>query len=78
MQKLVTIYLDREGYRIPGKRSPSQSHGVVQEYLENYLPEGWSIKLIAGAGGGGGGAGSTMTHEAGCGCSRKTLIRILK
>jgi len=65
MQKLITIYLDREGYRIQGKRSPLQSHGVVQEYLQNYLAEGWSIKSIAEAGGGGG--GSTMTHEAGCG-----------
>lgn len=62
MQKLVTIYLDREGYRMSGRRSPSQSHGTVQEHLENYLAEGWSIKSIAGAGGGG--AGST---EVGCG-----------
>jgi len=65
MQKLITIYLDREGYRIQKKRSTLQSHGVVQEYLQNYLAEGWSIKSIAEAGDGGG--GSTMTHEAGCG-----------
>lgn len=54
MQKLVTIYLDREGYRIPGKRSPEQSHGVVAEHLDNYLSQGWLIKSIVGAGGGGG------------------------
>jgi hypothetical protein len=51
MQKLVTIYLDRASYKITGRRSPEQSHGVVQEHLESYLAEGWSIKLIAGAGG---------------------------
>jgi hypothetical protein len=58
MQKLVTIYLDRESYRIPGQRSPEQSHGSMQEHLENYLAEGWSITSIAGAGGG---------TKAGCG-----------
>lgn len=53
MQKLVTIYLDREGYRIRGERSPEQSHGIVEEHLEDYLAAGWEIKSIAGAGGGG-------------------------
>ena len=63
MQKLVTIYLDREGYRIPGQRSPGQSHDIVQEHLEKYLDSGWEIKAITGAGGGGGGDGGA----AGCG-----------
>ena len=67
MQKLVTIYLDREGYRISGRRSPSQSHGIVQEHLENYVAEGWSIKSIAGAGGGGAGGGGAASAELGCG-----------
>jgi hypothetical protein len=60
---LITIYLDREGYRIPGQRSPTQSHGIVQEHLENYLAEGWSIKSLAAAGGGGG----ADTGHMGCG-----------
>ena len=32
-QKLVSIYLNSEAYRIKGKRSPEQSHGVVQEHF---------------------------------------------
>jgi hypothetical protein len=65
MQKLVTIYLDREGYRIRGERSPEQSHGIVEEHLEDYFTAGWEIKSIAG-GGAGGGIGST---SAIIGCS---------
>lgn len=61
-QKLVTIYLDREGYRISGKRSPEQSHGVVQEHLEHYIANGWVIKSFQVGGGAGGGAG----NSAGC------------
>ncbi|WP_068814196.1 hypothetical protein [Phormidesmis priestleyi] len=57
MQKLVTIYLNQEGCLIPGKRTAAQSHGIVQEHVESYLAEGWSIKSIAGAGGGGAGLG---------------------
>jgi hypothetical protein len=66
MQKLITIYLDREGYRIRGERSPGQGHGIVQEHLENYLAEGWSIRSIAGTGGAGAGT-SAGTTEVGCG-----------
>ncbi|MDJ0719411.1 MAG: hypothetical protein QNJ54_35200 [Prochloraceae cyanobacterium] len=51
MQKLVTIYLNNEGYRVKGKRSPDQSHGFVEEHLEDYLTAGWEIKLITGTGG---------------------------
>jgi hypothetical protein len=65
MQKLVTIYLDREGYRIRGQRSPYQSHSIVEEHLDNYLTAGWEIKSIAGAGGGGGGGDGT--GAVGCG-----------
>jgi hypothetical protein len=61
-EKVLTIYLDREGYRVTGKRSPAQSHGVVQEHLEEYLKQGWKVKMITGAGGAGAGAG-----EIGCG-----------
>ena len=64
MQKLITIYLDREGYRIQGQRSPGQSHGIVQEHLQEYLDAGWTVKSITGAGGGGGGGSS---GNAGCG-----------
>lgn len=67
MQKLVTIYLDREGYRTPGKRSPEQSHGTVQEHLEKYLDAGWEIKEITGTGGGGGGTASVGGIAVGCG-----------
>ncbi|MEM9818419.1 MAG: hypothetical protein AAF827_18700 [Cyanobacteria bacterium P01_D01_bin.6] len=63
MQKLVTIYLEREGYRLSGKRSPEQSHGVVQEHLQEYLDAGWTVTSMSGAGGGGGGAGNI----GGCG-----------
>ncbi len=64
MQKLITIYLDREGYRIKGQRSPEQSHGTVEEHLTDYLAAGWEIKSIVGAGGGGG--GDTL-RGVGCG-----------
>lgn len=63
MQKLITIYLDREGYRIRGERSPDQSHGIVEEHLEDYLAAGWEIKSIAGGGAGGG----TSVGGLGCG-----------
>jgi hypothetical protein len=43
-------YLDREGYRVSGKRSPEQSQGTVQEHLEKHLEAGWEIKEITGGG----------------------------
>lgn len=46
MQKLITIYLNSEGdfYHCFGQRSPgAESHGVVQEHLEEYLTKGWQI-----------------------------------
>ncbi len=58
IQKLVTIYLDREAYRIRGQRSPEQSHGIVEEHLEDYFANGWKIKSLT-AGGGAGGGGSS-------------------
>jgi hypothetical protein len=64
MQKLVTIYLDRASYRTVGKKSPAESHGLVEEHLESYLTDGWNIRSIAGAGGGGGGGASS---NFGCG-----------
>lgn len=57
MQKLVTIYLDQEGYRIQGQRGLAQSHGIVQEHLDKYLDMGWEVKAITGAGGGGANTG---------------------
>ncbi|KAM3097597.1 hypothetical protein ACKFKF_19420 [Phormidesmis sp. 146-12] len=68
MQKLVTIYLDREGYR-RGKESPSESHGVVEEHLGDFLAAGWQIKLITAGGGGvasGGGIGAGGVTGLGC------------
>lgn len=53
MQKLVTIDLDCESYRLRGQKSPDQSHGEVQEQLEDYLSTGWEIKLMTSAGGAG-------------------------
>jgi hypothetical protein len=51
VQKLVSIYLHCEGYRIKGLRSLDQSHGVTQEHLEQYLQKGWKINSISvGAG----------------------------
>ena len=44
MEKVLTIYLDREGYRVRGQRSPQQSHGVVQEHLAEYMKKGWRVK----------------------------------
>ena len=44
MEKVLTIYLDREGYRVTGQRSPDQSHGVVQEHLTEYMKQGWRVK----------------------------------
>lgn len=64
MQKLVTIYLDREGYRLRGQKSPAQSHGEVQEHLEDYLSAGWEIKLMTSAGGAG---VDGATTKLGCG-----------
>ncbi len=63
MEKVLTIYLDREGYRIKGTRAPDQSHGVVQEHLDEYMKTGWRVKMITGAGG----AGSGNVAGAGCG-----------
>lgn len=53
MQKLVTIYLDNSAYG-KGKMlvtSYSEVHGLVEEHLQNYLAEGWTIKSISGFGG---------------------------
>jgi hypothetical protein len=62
MEKVLTIYLDREGYRVKGQRSPDQSHGTVQEHLQQYLSDGWTVKMITGAGGAG-----TSVGAVGCG-----------
>jgi len=46
MQKLVTVYLDTSGFE--RKRSgiifsTSEFHGRVDEYLADYLEDGWKI-----------------------------------
>ena len=53
MQKLVTIYLDNSAYG-KGKMlvtTYAEMHGLVEEHLQNYLAEGWSIKSLCGFGG---------------------------
>jgi hypothetical protein len=55
MQKLVTIYLDKESYRVPRREGPERRHGIVEQHLEGFLGEGWTVKSIAGTGGGGDG-----------------------
>ena len=53
MQKLVTIYLDNNAYG-KGKMlvtSYADMHGLVEEHLQNYLAEGWTIKSVTGFGG---------------------------
>lgn len=69
MQKLVTIYLDRENYRTM-RREPSESHGVVEEHLKDFIAAGWRIKSITAGGGGGiaSGGGLGAGGIAGLGC----------
>ncbi|MCX7009517.1 MAG: hypothetical protein NTY53_20110 [Kiritimatiellaeota bacterium] len=53
MQKLVTIYLDNGAYR-EGRMlitSFADKHGLVEEYLQKYLTDGWTIKQVSGFGG---------------------------
>ena len=53
MEKLVTIYLDNSGYK-PGKLvvgSYGDLHGQVEEHLQNYLADGWTITSVTGFGG---------------------------
>ena len=51
MQKLITIYLNNENFRIQEKTPFDQSHGFVEQYLDDYLSNGWEIKLINSIGG---------------------------
>jgi lysophospholipase L1-like esterase len=52
MQKLVTIYLDNTAY---GKPKVSgcykEKHGLVEEYLQEYLTDGWQVRSLFGLGG---------------------------
>jgi hypothetical protein len=52
-QKLVTIYLDNSAYA-KGKMivgSFADKHGLVEEHLQTYLDDGWSIGSVSGFGG---------------------------
>jgi hypothetical protein len=52
-QKLVTIYLDNSTYG-KGKvvvGSYADKHGLVEEYLQADLKDGWTIKAVHGFGG---------------------------
>ena len=57
-QKLVSIYLNSEGYRVRGQRAPEQCHGAVQEHLSEYLKGGWKIVSISVAAGATGDVGN--------------------
>lgn len=54
MQKLVTIYLDNGAYRSGSmmmKTDFAERHGLVEEHLQKYLAEGWTVAQIHGFGG---------------------------
>jgi hypothetical protein len=46
-QKLVSVYLNSEAYRVRGKKSPDQCHGAVQEHLAEYLGAGWKVVTLS-------------------------------
>jgi hypothetical protein len=53
MQKLLTIYVDNSAYG-KGKMlvgSYADKHGLVEEHLDDYLRDGWTVKAIHGFGG---------------------------
>jgi hypothetical protein len=53
MQKLLTIYLDNSAYG-QGKMlvgSYADQHGLVEEHLQDYLKDGWTVRLLHGFGG---------------------------
>lgn len=53
MQKLLTIYLDSMAYM--GDKwiaaSHADKHGLVQEYLQEYLQDGWRVVSTTSLGG---------------------------
>ncbi len=53
MQKLITIYLNNQVYE-KGKlfARGADEHGVVEEHLQDFLQQGWTVKAIQGFGGG--------------------------
>lgn len=52
------------------RREPGESHGAVEEHLEDFIAAGWQIKSIAAGGGGGiaSGGGLGAGGIAGLGC----------
>jgi hypothetical protein len=53
MQKLVTVYLDNHAYLKGRGIVPhyADNHGLVEEHLQSYLQDGWTVKAIHGFGG---------------------------
>jgi hypothetical protein len=53
MQKLVTIYLDNSAYKIqkPTFSAYGPMHARVEEHLQEYLKDGWTIQSVTGFGG---------------------------
>ena len=53
MQKLVTIHLTNYAYaKGELKRKGEETHGFVEEHLQEYLNDGWVINSVTGLGGG--------------------------
>jgi len=50
--KLVTIYLDNTSFKTSGLLATyAQFLGQIEEHLESYFQDGWTISSIAGIGG---------------------------
>jgi hypothetical protein len=60
-KKLVSIYLNSEGYRIRGKKAPDQCHGIVQEHLTEYLQDRWKVATLSAGTGASGDSCSTTS-----------------
>ena len=45
MQKLVTVRLEA-----PAMLDPSKRHGELEEHLQQYLEDGWTIRSVSGLG----------------------------
>jgi hypothetical protein len=52
-QKLLTIYLDNSGYKREKLMVGTYGdlHGHVEEHLQSYLADGWTIQAVHGFGG---------------------------
>ena len=51
MQRLVTIYLDNTAYKSELRTGYAKHHKLIEEHLQQYLEDGWTISSVAGFGG---------------------------